>query len=306
MLNKNESSGMKYLVLGVDSYIGAYIYKHLKQNSLDVIATSKRRNLSNDEYIFFDILKSDIRSFADLYHTDDGLAIFCIANSNIKNCCENYINAYQINVIKTKELISNLIRNGYTVLFFSSDNVFDGIKGNYKENDVRNALNRYGQMKMIIEDYLLEKGNGVVFRISKVISSIASDHNIFKEWELQSKKRQTIKCVRGNILSFISMDDIFQLCMLIKEKELSGLYNVCGNKSYSRKELADIFIKRGQLSAKTEEYALEEFSLVDGRPLNISMDNSTIVKETGFQFTSVEKVIDEYFQNTRGEMLCTY
>lgn len=297
---------MKYLVLGADSYIGAYIYRCLKQSGSDVIATSKRNTLSNDEYIFFDILKSDIRSFTDIYHTDDGLAIFCIANSNITNCCENYINAYQINVIKTKELISNLIRNGYTVLFFSSDNVFDGRKGNYKENDARNAINRYGQMKMMIEDYLLENGNGVVFRISKVISSIASDHNIFKEWELQSKKGQAIRCIRGNILSFVAMDDIFGLCMLIKEKELSGLYNVCGNKSYSRKELADIFIKRGQLSVKIEECALEDFSLVDGRPLNISMDNLKIVRETGFQFTSVEKVIDEYFQNTSGEMLCTY
>ncbi len=294
---------MKYLVLGADGYIGAYIYEHLKQDGYDVLGTS-RRDSSSNKYLYFDILKSNIKEFAETHNTKNGLAIFCIADSNIASCHDNYSAAYSINVIKTKELIGNLIQNGYSIIFFSSDNVFDGCKGNYSEHDARNPINWYGQMKVEMEDYITGSESGTIFRISKVVSSFYSNHNIFSEWEKQNQNNQCIRCIKGNVLSFTWMDDIYRLCLLAGSRKIKGLYNLCGDKPYSRKELADLFFRiRGDQSVEIVENDLNTFDLIDGRPLNVSMDNFKIVHATGFRFTSMQEMIEQYLLDSKMEKM---
>lgn len=195
-----------------------------------------------------------------------------------------------------------LSENGYQVIFFSSDNVFDGKCGNYDECSKKNALNNYGKMKAEMEDFLLVNEPEVcIFRISKVVSAGFEKQNILYELDMQAQKG-TVKCIKGNRLSFVAMEDIYQSCLMAGKRKLHGIFNVAGDRHFSRAEFAGEFYKRlGKENVVIKEYGVEEFGLKDGRPLNISMSNYKFKQETRYRFTPVETVMDQYIKNKNAQ-----
>ncbi|MDE7314177.1 MAG: sugar nucleotide-binding protein, partial [Mucispirillum sp.] len=219
----------------------------------------------------------------------------CIAEPNIDRCYKYYDQAYEINVLKTQKLIHELSAEGFQIIFFSTDNVFDGADGNYTEESKLHAINKYGMMKAEMEHYLLTyKPEVCILRIPKVVSTSRKKHNIFTEWE-QGIETGNIRCIKGNRLSFVCIDDLYNACLLVAGKKLHGLYNIVGDEVYSRAELARIFCAQlGATAVDIQECDLSEFSFKDNRPLNISMINEKFKKETGYQFMSMELVIKMY------------
>lgn len=291
---------MQYLVLGASGYIGSYLYKRLKQDREKVIGT-RNSHQDSDLYVCFDILKDHFDDINSLIDDKEKIAVFCIGQSNINYCYENYAQAYQINVVKTKEWIHELAQSGFQVLFFSTDCVFDGLEGNYTECSKTHAVNQYGMMKEEMEHYLLDSEPEVcIFRISKVVSTERIKQNVLYEWECQCENGKQIKCMKGNYLSFISMEDIYQACRIASERNMHGLYNIAGDHVFSRADLARLFCKKwGFRSADIAEYDVAEFGFKDCRPLNTSMSNLKFKKETGFAFTPISQVIDQYIMESR-------
>lgn len=263
-----------------------------------VTGTRHTRN-GNENCLYFDILENDILGILEKIKDNEKVAILCIAHANINWCYENYELAYEVNVRRTKKLIQILRENGFYVIFFSTDNVFDGKEGNYTELSKTHAINRYGIMKEELEQFILEKNwrEVCIFRISKVVSSVQEKQNIFFEWE-NHREIGLIRCIQGNRLSFVAMEDLYQACLISSDKKLSGLFNIVGDRAYTRAELAIMFCeKSGYDEIKVEEYNVDEFCFKDNRPLDISLSNLKFKKKTGYMFTSMDKVIKEYLEN---------
>lgn len=289
---------MHYLVLGANGYIGSYLYMRLLMDGNEVTGTRHIHN-GNKNCFYFDILKNDLSDIIVKMEGKEKVAIICIAQANIDWCFENYEMAYEINVNRTINLIHSLRENGFYIICFSTDNVFDGKEGNYSEYSKTHGINRYGIMKEELEQFILKKNfqEVCILRISKVVSSKQEKQNIFFEWERQ-KETGLIRCIKGNKLSFVSIEDIYQACLILSKKRLGGLFNIVGDRAYSRAELAKKFCqKSGYDKVKIEECGVGEFSFKDNRPLNISMSNLKFKKETGYMFTSMDQVIEEYLEN---------
>lgn len=288
---------MQFVIFGASGFIGSFLYRQMKEDRKNVIGTHYKKKICSD-YIKYDILKDCMPKEVCKIQDRDKTAIVCIAQSNIGYCYENRSQAYFINVSKTKELIHELTKCGFHVIFFSTDNVFDGRQGNYTEESSTNGINQYGMMKAEMEGYILEKEPGVcIFRISKTVSTGTEKQNILSELEQQSQK-ECVWCVRGNRLSFVAMEDIYQACLIASQKKLTGLYQIAGDKSYSRFEFAKLFYNKiGNNLVNLKECSAEELHLKDGRPLDISMSNAKFKRETGYQFIPMDSVIDEYLKN---------
>lgn len=288
---------MQYVVFGATGYIGSYIFEQLRREGFPVIGTS-RKSCNNEKMIVYDILSDNICSIMSQIANDDKIAIVCIAESNIDRCNENHSNAYKTNVIRTRELIRELTAKQFKVIFFSSDQVFDGIQGNYTEASERHPVNEYGKMKAEMEDYLLLNEPEVcILRIPKVVSTLRKKQNVLSEWNDRIDDG-SIRCIKGNRLSFVSMDDIYHACRLVAEKKLSGLYNIAGDIDYSRAELARMFYdKLGVNEVQIEECNVDEFHFKDKRPLNLSMCNGKFKTEAGYMFETMESVIGRYIEN---------
>lgn len=289
---------MQYFILGSTGYIGSYLYKRLKSDGYNVIGTSRRA--VDNELIYYDIQSSDIDSLLKKADTNENkVAIVCIAKSNINLCHENYEDAYDINVVKTKKLMNKLSDNGFHIIYFSSDNVFDGECGNYVEGSPTCPINKYGMMKAEMEQYILKNiPNMCILRIPKVVSILSDKQNVLTEW-VERIQIHNICCIKGNIISFVCIEDLYQVCLIIAKKMMRGLYNIAGDQAYSRAELAKIFYEKLQVSDDVyiQECGVEYFHFKDNRPLNISMSNLKFKTETGYQFMSMYTVIDRFIQN---------
>lgn len=300
MYSVAEVYKMQYLILGADGFIGKYILKRMKEDGLSVIGTS-RKTEKNGSLIYYDMVRENLDSVMQAITEREKTAIICIAESNIDRCYINYENAYQINVILTKQLISQLVHNGFHVIFFSSDNVFDGISGNYFENSKTAPVNAYGEMKQEIENYLLQnKPEVCILRLPKVISAEKEKHNLLYEWDNQIRQKE-IRCIKGNVLSIVYIEDVYQTCVLSAQQNLCGLYHIAGNQAYSRKTLAEKFCEvYGAKNVKIAEYGIESFSFKDARrPLNVSMNNRKFVEKTGYEFVTAECVFRQYMKSRK-------
>ncbi|MDE7177484.1 MAG: sugar nucleotide-binding protein [Lachnospiraceae bacterium] len=289
---------MQYLIIGANSSIGSYLYKRMKEEGLDVVGTGHVRNI-NDELIYYDILKDDIDSVLQGRMDKPVLAIICIAMAQIDQCLLERESAYQINVVKTKELIRYFTAQNIKVIYFSSEYVFDGVKGSYTEQDSTNPINQYGYMKEEMEKHIVEYEPTVcVFRISKVVHTERIDQNVLWQWEQLQKKHEIIRCIKGNKMSFVSIEDIYQASCIVKNMDLCGIYNISGDVSYSRKELAEKFFEMaGADEYKIEECEATEFGFKERRPMDVSLDNRKFKERTGYKFTPMDAVIESYVQN---------
>lgn len=287
---------MHYVIFGASGYIGSYLYERMRECGLNVTGTHYQKQLYS-ENIEFDILKDHVPKTVHEIQDRHKTAIVCIAQPDIGCCYENQSQAYLINVQKTKELIHELTESGFHVIFFSTDNVFDGSRGNYTEESKTNGINQYGIMKAEMESYLLaNEPQACIFRVSKVVRAEVAKQNILTQLEQQAKQECTW-CVRGNRLSFVAMEDIYQACLIAGQKRMTGLYQVAGDKAYSRFEFAKLFYhKMGNSSVQVKECSADELHLKDGRPLDISMSNLKFKQETGYRFTSMDAVMEQYMK----------
>lgn len=291
---------MRYLVLGASSYIGGYIYDRMKEESIDVVGTHCHIGFVQG-LKHFDILNNDIDQFLRGMEVLPDIAVICIAQTNFDRCADDFERAYDVNVVYMKKLIRGLCAWNIKVVYFSSDNVFDGKTGNYTELDMTNAIGKYGMMKEEMERFILNNFPSIcILRIAKPISGRRAKRNLLTEWEHKSKEQTPILCIKDNYMSFVAMEDLYKVCILVGNYKMQGLYHIAGDNFYSRKELAIKFFEYlGEDKSKIEERDLQEFGFKDIRPLNTSMSNQKFKKETGYQFIPIEKVLKAYVEGIK-------
>ena len=225
------------------------------------------------------------------------LAVICIGQTSFDRCADAFARAHAVNVDCMKKLICGLAARNIRVIYISSDNVFDGEKGNYTELDQTTPIGKYGMMKKEMECYILDHFPQMcILRIAKPISERPAKRNLLTEWEHKKKEGKEIVCIKNNIMSFIAIRDLFEICLLAGDKELQGLYNIAGDKAYSRLELATKFFQYLGEDMQIRESELEEFGFKDIRPLNTSMSNQKFKLDTGFKFTPIEEIIKAYVE----------
>lgn len=114
----------------------------------------------------------------ELERVKPDVIIHAAAMTNVDECWKNYEQAIQVNFRGTNivcEAASDVIGEG-RVLLLSTDHVFDGKKGNYKETDKPNPAQNenYGLTKLAAEE-VVDVYEGKTVRLSKGVSAFDDD-----------------------------------------------------------------------------------------------------------------------------------
>lgn len=108
---------------------------------------------------------TDPRRVAALFQKEKpGLVIHCAAITKPAACQADPPRAHQLNVEATRFLAE--LAAGIPFLFFSSDIVFNGKQGPYRETDPVSPLNVYGETKAAAERIVLQNPRHIVIRTS--------------------------------------------------------------------------------------------------------------------------------------------
>ena len=270
---------MKIIVIGSSGLLGEG-FLHLKTNH-DLIATSFSKNSIGNSLIL-DIRKIEgVREFFEKIKPD--VVINTAAITNPEYCENNPIEAHQTNVIGVKNIaeICNILKIHFIQI--STEYVFDGIKGKYREDDTPNPISIYGKLKLESEKVTLETNQSFcVARTAMLFGWSKNKLNLATLLISKLSKDEKIKIINDQIVSPSYNDNIAEILLELAEKKLCGIYHVSGSSIMSRLEFA---------KALTKEFSLDEKLLV---PVSITDFNwkSSRPKNGGLVVEKISKILD--------------
>ena len=240
------------LITGSNGLLGQkLIYNLLERNkkggNWNIIATSKGENRLSERngytYVPFDITnREEVFSVVNKYLPD--VLINTAAMTNVDACETDKEGAKKLNVDSVQYLIeaisnlksSNLQISNCHFIHLSTDFVFDGENGPYKEDDLPNPLSYYAETKLEAEK-LLEKSHlqWSILRTIIVYGIVdgMSRSNIVLWAKGALEKGQKINVVDDQFRSPTLAEDLAEGCVLCAEKKATGIFHVSGKDQMS-------------------------------------------------------------------------
>jgi len=275
------------IVTGASSSPGYKIALKLSEK-YDVLAVYNEHKIEGINSIKFDITKEPEKLILD-YKPD--IIVHAAAIGNVDYCEENKEFCYNVNVVSLRKLFSEAYRKGTKIIYISTDYVFDGKKGLYKETDVPNPINYYGLTKFIGEEIAYSKG-GTVMRIAAVYGTGYGRTNFGKFIVDKLSKNEKIDAAHDQYLSPTLNTQIGEAALKLVEKNYDGLIHITGPR-LSRYEFAlKVCEKFGFSSSLVNPVSINSFNFKSSRPKDSSLDNSLGKKITGIDLSDIDKSLE--------------
>ena len=152
---------MKILITGVNGFLGYYLVQRLLELKYIVIATGKGNCrlpfTEADNFIYTPMDFTDTYAVHDVFEKfAPGVVVHAGAMSKPDECEEQQWQTYLVNVEGTLTTLMNAAEQKSFFIFLSTDFIFDGQKGMYKEDDEPGPVNYYGKTKSEAEEAVKE------------------------------------------------------------------------------------------------------------------------------------------------------
>jgi len=187
------------------------------------------------------------------------LLIHCAALSKSPVCEADPAFAHKLNVEVTRHLVE--LASGIPLLFFSTDLVFDGRKGNYVESDPVNPLSVYAQTKVAAEQIVLRNPKHTVVRTSLNGGVSPTGERGFNEelrraWQAGKTLNLFIDEFRCPIPAKVTARAVWELVA----KNQPGVYHIAGSERLSRWQIGQLIAARWpQLNPRIEPGSRKEY-----------------------------------------------
>lgn len=250
-----------------------------------LIATSKgiNRHPLKGSFIYedMDILDAEQIEAVVIKHKPD-VIINTAAMTNVDACENDQQNCYALNVEAVKSLIASCERHDIQLIHLSTDFIFDGEKGPYREEDNPNPLSYYGQTKLDAEELLKNSSCRWVILRTIIVYGIVNDmsrSNIVLWAKSALEKGNPINVVDDQWRMPTLAEDLANCCLLAAKKNAEGVFNASG------KDMLSII----ELVRKVAEYWGLDQSLI--KPISADSLNQTAKrpKRTGFVLEKSEQ-----------------
>ena len=246
----------KIFVTGSNGLLGQkLIYALLNRSDFEIFATSKGENrlMKKDGYTYqsLDITdKSAVENLFKLYLPD--VVVNTAAMTNVDACETQRDECWKINVTAVKNIIdaSEKIkaRKQVHLIHLSTDFVFDGKNGPYKEEDKPNPLSYYALSKneseKIVQDSHIKWAILRTIIIYGVVDNMSRSNLVLWAKDALSKG-QKINVVDDQFRSPTLAEDLADACIRVTERGAEGIYHISGKETMSILEIvykvADFF-----------------------------------------------------------------
>lgn len=197
------------------------------------------------------------------------LILHCAGLTKTPECDKNPELASKLNVEATKCLV-NL---GVKLVFFSTDLVFDGRSGSYKESDSPNPLSVYGVTKVDAEEVVLQNARNIVIRTSiNGGVSPTGDRGFNEQMKIAWKQGRSLTLFVDEYRSPIAASETAKAVWSLALQEQGGIFHVAGNERLSRYDIGKLVADRHpELNPMIEQSSIKEYE-GPPRPADTSLD----------------------------------
>ncbi len=231
---------MRILITGANGLLGQKIVRQCLKNNIDFCATSKGNNRNpdcpEDAYVDMDITSEEsvLHVFAHYRPTH---VIHTAAMTNVDQCelqpeaCKK-MNTAAVDIV----FRASKSMNAHFQLL-STDFVFDGLKGDYAEEDAVNPLSEYAKSKVEAEKIVLTDAT-TNWSVVRTIIVYGEGHQLSRSnivlWAVEAlRKGDPLNIVDDQFRAPTWADDLAWGCLEICRKKETGIFHLCGPETMS-------------------------------------------------------------------------
>ena len=236
---------IRILITGSNGLLGQKLIDALRNDpEVQLIATSRGEDRTPEalgaRYHSLDI--TDAAQVDAVFDATKPDAVIHTAAMTNVDACELDREACQLqNVTATEHLVNAAKRHGSHFIFLSTDFIFDGANGPYKEEDAPAPLSIYGHSKLDGEHLVMNSGLAhwaiartiIVYGIAQGLSR--SNVVLWAKGALE--KGQPITVVDDQWRMPTLAEDLADGCIRIAKRKATGIYHLCGPDGMSILEL---------------------------------------------------------------------
>mgnify|MGYP003337351470 CR=1 FL=1 len=244
LLRMAEGAKKKILITGCNGMLGQKLVYLLRQRGdVELIATSKGENRLNEKsgYVYESL------SIADRNETLKIISKYspdCIINpaamTNVDACETNREECRAINTNGVRNILDAINQRTHFI-HISTDFVFDGENGPYREEDKPNPLSFYAQSKYDAEKIIqLSKIHWAIIR-TIIVYGVCDNmmRSNLPLWVLKSlTNKEHIRVINDQFRAPTLAEDLAEACVSVAMKNKTGIYHVSGAETKSIIELA--------------------------------------------------------------------
>ena len=268
---------MKIFITGASGLLGYKVAEIALEKGYEVYSGYREHKPEYGEPVKIDLTNPDTILKA-VENVKPDVIIHSAALTDVDRCEVEKDLAYKINVEGTKILSEVARKFGCFLIYISTDYVFDGNKGMYKEEDETNPINYYGYTKLLGEQFCQD------FCIARTCviygAKPASGKVNFALWLINKlEKGEKVKVITDQFVTPTLNTNLANMILEIAEKEMRGVFHLAGATRVSRfefaKEIAKVFGLDENLIIPSK---MSEINWIAKRPRDSSLDVSKALK----------------------------
>jgi dTDP-4-dehydrorhamnose reductase len=227
--------------------------------------------------------------------------IHCAAIANVDDCESRPDVAEKINAQLPGEIAAVAAKHSLKMVQISTDAVFDGLVGNYKEIDVPNPLSVYASTKLAGEKAVAEANpNALITRVNFYGWSMAGNRSL-AEWFVNNLKEG--KAIKGfTDITFCPMMvlDLTNTMMEAIRLDLKGTYHMVGPQVMSKYDFGQaIASKFGFDPALISPASVNDAGLKAARSPKLTLSTEKLVKALGHDLPDFAGGLEKFYNQYR-------
>lgn len=227
---------MKVLIIGASGLVGGALVSEFFKGKHQVLGTYNNFSLPGLVKLDFNQKKEVEKIVVDF---KPETLLLPAAYASVDACEKNPELCYKINWQGAKNVIDICKSHKIPFLFFSTDYIFDGKSGPYKEEDKPNPQNVYGKVKLEMENYI--KGSlqkYLIIRTANVFGWEKQGKNFVVRLIKDLKEGKRIPVVTDQIGSPTYVGSLARVVRFLVEGSAQGIFHVAGKEVLSRFDFA--------------------------------------------------------------------
>ena len=265
---------LKFLVTGSAGLVGQQVVKDLSKSN----QVFSCYNESKPEYgipMKMDLLNHEMVSNV-LLETEPDVVIHLGAMTGVDLCEKEKTSASEINTKATEIIAKECSKLNSFLVYVSTDYVFDGNFGMYKEDDVANPLGFYGKSKLEGEKAVQNfSTNWCIVRTSTPFG-LHPTKKSFPMWVIENlQKQKQIDVLTDQFTSPTYVPSLSRMLIEISERRITGIIHAAGASKISRYQMASMISDKLNLDGTLlKQISMNKMKWVAQRPKDSSLDVS--------------------------------
>jgi dTDP-4-dehydrorhamnose reductase len=288
---------MRILITGASGLLGLNLALETTRRHT-VFGTVNHHALKTDA---FKVIQTDLLVPGAVEHllevTRPNWVIHCAALANLDACETNRLLAQQLNTELPRTLAGYVARSGARLVHVSTDSVFDGLRGDYSEDDIPTPVGEYSRTKLDGELAVAEADpTAIIARVNLFGWSLTGNRSLAEFFFNNLSLHKQVMGFTDVFFCPLLANDLADLFIRMLERKLGGLYHVVSSESLSKYDfglrLAQRFNLDGSLITPT---SVTQSGLKATRSPNLTLRSDKLAHALGEPLPRLSTGLDRFY-----------